>query len=164
MIYSFSYISWVIFYTCMQGVPKWFWASFTPFCLLFFCRFRVLQGETLSKFGQKIVQGTPKGHHFKTHCLKVVKSSFSFSFSLSKGAEFSVIVTSPRESLGLDSLFDFQSYIWGIYFGHPLHIKEVGPAHPCIAKWRGARACYFPLFTFNCLPYLFFRKRVVWLG
>jgi len=52
------------------------------FCLLYFCRFGVLQGETPSKFGQKIVQRTPKGHHLKTHCLKVVKSSFSFSFVL----------------------------------------------------------------------------------
>ena len=148
----------------MQGVPKWFWASFTTFCLLFFYRFRVLQGETLWKFGQKKCKEPPRVTTSKPIVSKWSNPHSHSHFSLSKGAEFSVIVTSPRESLGLDSLFDFQSYIWGIYFGHPLHAKEFGFAHPCVAKWRKARAFYFPLFTFNFLPHLFSTKRLVWLG
>ena len=139
----------------MQSVPKWFWAFFTIFCCLFFGRFRVYKGKLCQNLGRKIMQKTPKGHHFKTHCLKVVKSLFSFLiFPYLKVLKF----------LSFLFLFDFQSYIWGIYFGHPLHVKEVGLSLPCIAKWREARACYFPLFTFNCLPHLFSRKRVVWLG
>ena len=88
----------------MQGVPNLFWASFTAFCLLFFYRFGVLQGETLSNFGQE----PPRATTSKPIASKWSNLHSLSHFSLSKGVEFSVIVTSPRESLGLDFLFVFK--------------------------------------------------------
>ena len=156
----------------MQGVPKWFWASFTTFCLLFFCRFRVLQRETMSNFGQKIVQRTFKGCHVKTHCLKVVKSSFSFPLFLHLYSCFfcwNFFRCNKFKRLSWTWFFIFFfKVIFEVIFQPSLGCKGGWACPPLHCKWRKATFRYFVLFHyfiyFHCLPHFFTRKKVLCLG
>ena len=92
--------------------PKVILGIFYHILLAFFLQ---VQGFTRAKFqqnlGKKQCKEPPRVITSKPIASKWSNPHSLSHFSLSKGAEIYVIVTSPRESVGLDSFIDFESYI-----------------------------------------------------
>ena len=119
----------------MQGVPKWFWASFTTFpCLLqVFCFARggyakIWLKKSAENFQPKLLWGPLLWGFFFPLIL-------SYSLKI-RGWNFYHCNKSKRVSWTWFFVWFSKLYLRFI-FSHPLHAKEVGLAHPCIASEEG---------------------------